>query len=73
MTANSAGYHESEDKLRSETQDNHLALTSMQEELEAAERVNAATVIHHVLHGLRSDRRHSPPFAIGADTDGAFA
>src|SRR5215813_10842868 len=45
--ANSAGYHESEDKLRSETQDNHRALTSMQEELEAADwydqRVDAAT------------------------------
>ena len=33
--ANSAGYHESEDKLRTETQDNHRALTSMMEELEA--------------------------------------
>ena len=45
--ANSAGYHESEDKLRDETQDNHRALTSMQEELEAADwydqRVDAAT------------------------------
>jgi hypothetical protein len=45
--ANSAGYHESEDKLRSETLDNHRALTSMQEELEAADwydqRVDAAT------------------------------
>src|SRR5262245_57697942 len=45
--ANSAGYHESEDKLRVETQDNHRALTSMQEELEAADwydqRVDAAT------------------------------
>jgi len=45
--ANSAGYHESEDKLRAETQDNHRALTSMQEELEAADwydqRVDAAT------------------------------
>ncbi len=45
--ASSAGYHESEDKLRSETQDNHRALTSMQEELEAADwydqRVDAAT------------------------------
>jgi len=27
--ANSAGYHESESKLRPETQDNHRALTSM--------------------------------------------
>ena len=35
--ANSAGYHESEDKLRPETLDNHRALTSMQEELEAAD------------------------------------
>ncbi|HEY7206289.1 MAG TPA: encapsulin-associated ferritin-like protein [Methylomirabilota bacterium] len=45
--ANSAGYHESEDKLRPETMDNHRALTSMQEELEAADwydqRVDAAT------------------------------
>src|SRR5215831_15326892 len=45
--ANSAGYHESEDKLRDETKDNHRALTSMQEELEAADwydqRVDAAT------------------------------
>jgi len=45
--ANSAGYHESEDKLRLETLDNHRALTSMQEELEAADwydqRVDAAT------------------------------
>ena len=44
--ANSVGYHESEDKLRAETQDNHRALTSMQEELEAADwydqRVDAA-------------------------------
>jgi len=45
--ANSAGYHESENKLRPETLDNHRALTSMQEELEAADwydqRVDAAT------------------------------
>ncbi|PWU25539.1 MAG: ferritin [Candidatus Rokuibacteriota bacterium] len=45
--ANSVGYHESEDKLRDETKDNHRALTSMQEELEAADwydqRVDAAT------------------------------
>jgi uncharacterized protein len=45
--ANSAGYHESEDKLRPETMDNHRAITSMQEELEAADwydqRVDAAT------------------------------
>src|SRR6476646_5114537 len=45
--ANSVGYHESEAKLRPETQDNHRALTSMQEELEAADwydqRVDAAT------------------------------
>jgi uncharacterized protein len=45
--ASSAGYHESEDKLRPETQDNHRALTSMQEELEAADwydqRVDTAT------------------------------
>lgn len=45
--ANSAGYHESEDRLRAETMDNHRALTSMQEELEAADwydqRVDAAT------------------------------
>ena len=45
--ANSAGYHEPLDKLRTETVDNHRALTSMQEELEAADwydqRVDAAT------------------------------
>ena len=45
--ANSVGYHESESKLRPETQDNHRAFTSMQEELEAADwydqRVDAAT------------------------------
>jgi len=44
--ANSVGYHESEDKLRPETQDHHRALTSMQEELEAVDwydqRVDAA-------------------------------
>jgi uncharacterized protein len=44
--ANSVGYHESENKLRPETLDNHRALTSMQEELEAADwydqRVDAA-------------------------------
>jgi uncharacterized protein len=47
MMANSVGYHESETKLRPETLDNHRALTSMQEELEAADwydqRVDAAT------------------------------
>src|SRR5947207_15571976 len=47
MMANSVGYHESESKLRPETLDNHRALTSMQEELEAADwydqRVDAAT------------------------------
>ncbi|HYB40897.1 MAG TPA: ferritin-like domain-containing protein [Candidatus Methylomirabilis sp.] len=45
--ANSVGYHEPEDKLRTETLDNHRALTSMQEELEAVDwydqRVDAAT------------------------------
>jgi hypothetical protein len=45
--ANSAGYHEAESKLRPETLDSHRALTSMQEELEAADwydqRVDAAT------------------------------
>jgi hypothetical protein len=45
--AKSVGYHESQDKLRAETLDNHRALTSMQEELEAADwydqRVDAAT------------------------------
>ena len=44
--ANSVGYHEAEDELREETKDNHRALTSMQEELEAADwydqRVDAA-------------------------------
>jgi ferritin-like protein len=45
--ANSVGYHESEEKLRPETQDHHRALTSMMEELEAVDwydqRVDAAT------------------------------
>ena len=45
--ANSVGFHEAEDNLRTETKDNHRALTSMQEELEAADwydqRVDAAT------------------------------
>lgn len=45
--ANSVGYHETEEKLRPETQDNHRALTSMMEELEAVDwydqRVDAAT------------------------------
>ena len=45
--ANSVGYHEPEEKLRPETIDNHRALTSMQEELEAVDwydqRVDAAT------------------------------
>ncbi len=45
--ANSVGFHESEDQLRTETKDNHRALTSMMEELEAADwydqRVDAAT------------------------------
>ena len=45
--ANSAGYDESDSKLGPETLDNHRALTSMQEELEAADwydqRVDAAT------------------------------
>ena len=45
--ANSVGFHESEDKLRPETQDRHRALTSMMEELEAVDwydqRVDAAT------------------------------
>lgn len=45
--ANSSGFHESELKLRAETLDNHRALTSMQEELEAADwydqRIDAAT------------------------------
>src|SRR5262250_1731419 len=35
--ANSVGYHESEDKLTPEIQDRHRALTSMMEELEAAD------------------------------------
>lgn len=45
--ANSVGLHEADDDLREETKDNHRALTSMQEELEAADwydqRVDAAT------------------------------
>lgn len=45
--ANSVGYHEDETKLRQETKDNHRALTSMMEELEAVDwydqRVDVAT------------------------------
>ena len=45
--ANSVGLHESEEALRTETKDNHRALTSMMEELEAVDwydqRVDAAT------------------------------
>lgn len=45
--ANSVGLHEAEEKLSAEIQDNHRALTSMQEELEAVDwydqRVAAAT------------------------------
>jgi len=45
--ANSVGFHEAEEKLTAETQDNHRCFTSMQEELEAADwydqRVDAAT------------------------------
>jgi ferritin-like protein len=45
--ANSVGLHESEESLRTETKDNHRALTSMMEELEAVDwydqRVDAAT------------------------------
>src|SRR5437867_13080585 len=59
MMANSAGYHESEGKLRPETLDNHRALTSMQEELEAADwydqRVVAATD-----QGLKDILAHNP-------------
>ena len=45
--ANSVGFHEAEDKLRTETKDQHRALTSMMEELEAVDwydqRVDATT------------------------------
>ena len=45
--ANSVGFHEADEDLRKETKDNHRALTSMQEELEATDwydqRVDAAT------------------------------
>jgi hypothetical protein len=45
--ANSVGWHETDSALRPETKDVHRALTSMQEELEAADwyaqRVDAAT------------------------------
>jgi ferritin-like protein len=45
--ANSVGLHEADDLLRGETKDNHRALTSMMEELEAVDwydqRVDAAT------------------------------
>ena len=44
--ANSVGFHEAEEVLRTETKDNHRALTSMMEELEAVDwydqRVDAA-------------------------------
>ena len=44
--ANSVGFHESEESLTTETKDNHRALTSMMEELEAvdwyAQRIDAA-------------------------------
>ena len=57
--ANSAGYHEAENKLRPETLDNHRALTSMQEELEAADwydqRVDAA--IDSELKGILAHNR----------------
>jgi ferritin-like protein len=63
--ANSAGYHESEDKLRDETKDNHRALTSMQEELEAADwydqRVDAATdpLLKQILaHNRDEEKEH---------------
>lgn len=45
--ANSVGFHEAEDQLRDSTKDEHRALTSMQEELEAvdwySQRIDAAT------------------------------
>ena len=63
--ANSVGYHESEDKLREETQDNHRALTSMMEELEAvdwyAQRVDAAsdTELKEILdHNRKEEIEH---------------
>ena len=66
--ANSAGYHESEEKLRPETQDNHRALTSMQEELEAADwydqRVDAAT---------DPELKEKAPFRFSAQTRVGFS
>jgi hypothetical protein len=65
--ANSAGYHESLDKLRAETLDNHRALTSMQEELEAADwydqRVDAATDqdLKDILGHNRMRRKNTSP------------
>ena len=63
--ANSAGYHESEDVLRRETKDNHRALTSMMEELEAADwydqRVDAATddALREILaHNRDEEKEH---------------
>ena len=60
--ANSVGYHESESKLRPETLDNHRALTSMQEELEAVDwydqRMDAAT--DQELKEILAHNRDSP-------------
>ena len=64
--ANSVGYHESEDKLRPETQDNHRALTSVMEELEAIDwyqqRIDATTdeVLRTILaHNRDEEKEHA--------------
>jgi len=63
--ANSVGYHEAEDKLKPETQDKHRALTSMMEELEAADwydqRVDAATdpeLVQILAHNRDEEKEH---------------
>src|SRR5262249_15558606 len=61
--ANSVGYHESEDKLKPETQDKHRALTSAMEELEAVDwydqRVDAAgdSELKEILAHNRDDEK----------------
>jgi ferritin-like protein len=63
--ANSVGYHESEVKLKPETQDKHRALTSAMEELEAVDwydqRVDAAgdTELKEILaHNRDEEKEH---------------
>jgi ferritin-like protein len=63
--ANSVGLHEAEGALRQETKDNHRALTSMMEELEAVDwydqRVDAAsdTELREILaHNRDEEKEH---------------